>query len=131
MLSIILDGSIVGLLLQIAIGPVFFFILNISMQNTVVDGLFSVVAVTIVDYIYIAPPQYRGLWIQTLQVIDRFPQWLAEDGWAVVQINPVEDAPVELKNLVRFDQRTYGGVMICFYMLRATYDAVLSADTPA
>lgn len=82
------------------------------------------------DYIYIAPPQYRGLWIQTLQVIDRFPQWLAEDGWAVVQINPVEDEPVVLKNLVRFDQRRYGGVMICFYMLRATYDDVVAEDTP-
>ena len=54
MLSIILDGFIVGLLLQIAIGPVFFFILNISMQKTVIDGLFAVLAVTIVDYIYIA-----------------------------------------------------------------------------
>lgn len=80
------------------------------------------------DYVYIAPPQYRGLWIQTLQVIDRFPQWLADDGWAVVQINPVEDAPAALENLVRFDQRTYGGVMLCFYMLRAVYDDVDAAD---
>jgi threonine/homoserine/homoserine lactone efflux protein len=54
MLSIILDGFTVGLLLQMAIGPVFFFILNISVQKTVLDGLFAVAAVTLVDYLYIA-----------------------------------------------------------------------------
>ena len=54
MLSILLDGFTVGLLLQIAIGPVFFFILNTSVQKTVVDGLFAVAAVTLVDYLYIA-----------------------------------------------------------------------------
>jgi len=54
MLSIILDGFVVGLLLQIAIGPVFFFILNLSMQRTVMDGWFAVAAVTLVDYIYIS-----------------------------------------------------------------------------
>lgn len=80
------------------------------------------------DYIYIAPPQYRGLWIQTLQVLDALPGWLAEDGWAIAQINPVEYAPVALNNLVLFDQRKYGGVLLCFYMLRATYETVASSD---
>jgi threonine/homoserine/homoserine lactone efflux protein len=54
MISILLNGFLTGLILQIAIGPVFFFILNISLQKTVIDGLFAVVAVTIVDYIFIA-----------------------------------------------------------------------------
>ncbi len=40
-------------MLQIAIGPVFFFILNLSLQRTVIDGLFAVIAVTLVDYIFI------------------------------------------------------------------------------
>jgi 16S rRNA (guanine966-N2)-methyltransferase len=70
------------------------------------------------DYIYIAPPQYRGLWIQTLQVLDALPGWLADDGWAIAQINPVEYEPVTLNNLVLFDQRKYGGVLLCFYTLR-------------
>ncbi len=48
-----LSGFLTGLLLQIAIGPVFFFILNISLQKTAIDGLFAVIAVTIVDYIFI------------------------------------------------------------------------------
>jgi len=33
----------------------------------------------------------------------------------IVQINPTEYEPVELKNLVLFDQRSYGSVMLCFY----------------
>jgi len=53
MLAIMLDGFLTGLILQIAIGPVFFFILNISLQRTILDGLLAVVAVTIVDYLFI------------------------------------------------------------------------------
>jgi len=53
MIAILLDGFLTGLLLQLAIGPVFLYILNISLQRTVIDGLVAVIAVTIVDYIYI------------------------------------------------------------------------------
>jgi len=69
------------------------------------------------DYIYIAPPQYRGLWIKTLTLVDARPEWLAEDGWVIAQINPLEFEAVPLQNLILFDQRTYGGVMLCFYAL--------------
>ncbi len=72
------------------------------------------------DYIYIAPPQYRGLWVQTLHMLDALPGWLADDGWAIAQINPVEYEPVALNNLSLFDQRKYGSVLLCFYILRAT-----------
>jgi threonine/homoserine/homoserine lactone efflux protein len=54
MVAIMLDGFLTGLILQIAIGPVFFFILNISLQKTVLNGLFAVTAVTLVDYSFIA-----------------------------------------------------------------------------
>ena len=54
MISICLSGFLTGLLLQIAIGPVFFFILNIALQRTLIDGLFAVIAVTIADYLFIA-----------------------------------------------------------------------------
>lgn len=53
MYKVFISGLSTGLLLQLAIGPVFFFILNTSLQRTVMDGLFSVLAVTIVDYLYI------------------------------------------------------------------------------
>jgi 16S rRNA (guanine(966)-N(2))-methyltransferase RsmD len=77
------------------------------------------------DYIYIAPPQYRKLWIRTLRMIDQQPAWLSEYGWAIVQIHPEEyqasgevgphGYKFELENLVLFDQRKYGSVMLCFY----------------
>ncbi|CAB1080390.1 hypothetical protein D1AOALGA4SA_8073 [Olavius algarvensis Delta 1 endosymbiont] len=54
MVAVMLNGFLTGLILQIAIGPVFFFILNVSLQKTVIDGLFAILAVTIVDYIFIA-----------------------------------------------------------------------------
>jgi threonine/homoserine/homoserine lactone efflux protein len=46
-------GLLTGLLLQLAIGPVFFLILAISAQRTFADGLLAVLAVTSVDYLYI------------------------------------------------------------------------------
>jgi len=67
------------------------------------------------DYIFIAPPQYRGWWTQALSLIDANPDWLYDDGWVIVQINPNEYENVELENLALFDQRTYGSVMLCFY----------------
>ena len=72
------------------------------------------------DYVYIAPPQYKGLWAKTLAVLDRQPDWLTEDGWAIAQIHPREYHPLELTHLVLFDQRTYGSVMLCFYRKKVT-----------
>jgi len=54
MVAVMFNGFLTGLILQIAIGPVFFFILNISLQKTAIDGLFAILAVTLVDYIFIA-----------------------------------------------------------------------------
>lgn len=48
------NGLLTGLLLQLAIGPVFFFIVNLALQRTIIDGLVAVLAVTIVDYFYIS-----------------------------------------------------------------------------
>jgi 16S rRNA (guanine966-N2)-methyltransferase len=70
------------------------------------------------EYIYIAPPQYRGLWARTLQTLDDHPGWLADDGWVIVQIHPREYEELALRRLALFDQRTYGGVMLCFYAKR-------------
>lgn len=53
MWSVCVSGFLTGLLLQAAIGPVFFFILNTAIQKTPLDGLLAVLAVTLVDYLYI------------------------------------------------------------------------------
>jgi threonine/homoserine/homoserine lactone efflux protein len=53
MFSVFISGLLTGFILQLAIGPVFFYLLNISIQRTLIDGLFAVLAVSIVDYLYI------------------------------------------------------------------------------
>lgn len=67
------------------------------------------------DYVYVAPPQYKGLWAETLRALNRQPNWLEEDGWAIAQIHPREYEALVLDNLTQFDQRRYGSVMLCFY----------------
>jgi len=67
------------------------------------------------DFIYIAPPQYQGLWEATLQAIDTTPDWLATDGKAIVQIHPQEYRDLILGRLTLADQRRYGTVLLCFY----------------
>ena len=67
------------------------------------------------DYIYIAPPQYKQMWIDAIKYVDEHPQWLVDDGWVVVQIHPIEFEDVELKNLEELEQRKYGSTLLIFY----------------
>jgi 16S rRNA (guanine(966)-N(2))-methyltransferase RsmD len=67
------------------------------------------------NYVFIAPPQYKGLWKNALLSLDEHPGWLAEDAWVIVQIHPVEYETLSLTNLVEFDQRNYGSVLFVFY----------------
>ena len=71
------------------------------------------------DYIYIAPPQYKNMWSQALQVLDSHMEWLSEDAWVIVQIHPIEYKPISdeltIHNLVEFDQRHYGSTVLVFY----------------
>ena len=67
------------------------------------------------EYIYIAPPQYKEMWIKALEMVDQRIDLLTEDGWVVVQIHPVELAEVNLTNLHEFDRREYGSTVLLFY----------------
>ena len=67
------------------------------------------------EVIYIAPPQYKGMWKSAIELIDERPDWLYPDGLAVVQIDPDEFESLELQHLVITDQRTYGNTLLCFY----------------
>lgn len=69
------------------------------------------------DYIYIAPPQYKGMWKKALQALDQNPGWLSDESWIIVQIDPVEYEPVELRCLTEFDKRKYGSTLLVFYEL--------------
>lgn len=53
MSKVFVRGLLTGLILQLAIGPVFIFVANTVFQKGTVEGILAVIAVTIVDYIYI------------------------------------------------------------------------------
>jgi arginine exporter protein ArgO len=50
--KILVDGLNTGLCLQLAIGPVFMYVVNLALQRTIYDGFAAVLAVTLVDYFY-------------------------------------------------------------------------------
>ena len=67
------------------------------------------------DVIYIAPPQYRGLWLQALQAVAaRCPGLLADGGQAIVQVFPKEWSEPPLVNLHLLDRRQYGSTALFF-----------------
>jgi len=64
---------------------------------------------------FVAPPQYQGLWLKALQLIDSRPALLAPFGTVIVQIHPKEETPLALTHLQEYDRRKYGSVMLIFY----------------
>ncbi|MCY4022691.1 MAG: 16S rRNA (guanine(966)-N(2))-methyltransferase RsmD [Anaerolineaceae bacterium] len=69
------------------------------------------------DIIYIAPPQYLGLWSQTLQLIEEQPCWTHEDSIVVVQIDPSERQGLELDRLAPVDERRYGNTLLWYFQV--------------
>jgi 16S rRNA (guanine966-N2)-methyltransferase len=66
------------------------------------------------DLIYVAPPQYKGLWAKTLLALEE-ASLLAPEGLVIVQIHPKEYEELELRSLELIDQRKYGSTLLCFY----------------
>ncbi len=67
------------------------------------------------DFIYIAPPQQKGLWSRAMAILDENPSWLAPGGTIVAQIAPEEFIALDLRSLTLEEKRTYGRTMLCFY----------------
>lgn len=69
------------------------------------------------EYIYIAPPQYKQLWLKALELLDGNIEWLTEDGWAIVQIAPREyrESNPSLVSIDEFEKRQYGNTLFVFY----------------
>lgn len=67
--------------------------------------------------IYVAPPQYKDLWADTLATLDK-SDLIADDGIVVAQIHPKEYRELALSKLELFDQRKYGSTVLCFYRKR-------------
>ncbi len=67
------------------------------------------------DMVFIAPPQYLGLWAKALKRIDHRENWLNPDGIVIVQIDPTEYELQDLEVLSLYDERKYGNTMLLFY----------------
>ena len=67
------------------------------------------------DLVYIAPPQYKRMWVTALQAVDARPELLARYAAVIVQIHPREVEEVALQHLQEYDRRKYGSVMLIFY----------------
>jgi 16S rRNA (guanine966-N2)-methyltransferase len=73
------------------------------------------------DFIFIAPPQYHGLWKKALLVLDENPGWLAGNGVIIVQIDPNEYENIEnLHHFQEVEQRRYGSTLLIFYHPKPT-----------
>jgi 16S rRNA (guanine(966)-N(2))-methyltransferase RsmD len=75
------------------------------------------------DFIYVAPPQYKGLWQKTLETLDANPAWIPAGTTVIVQIDPSEQKPLALRYLEAYDQRQYGKTVLWFLAAR---DAAVS-----
>ena len=67
------------------------------------------------DFIYIAPPQYKGMWERAITLLDANPGWFGPESCVLVQIDPVEYTQVSLANLVETEQRRYGSTLLVFF----------------
>lgn len=67
------------------------------------------------EYIFVAPPQYKGMWREALLLLDHNPFHLHPDGVVIVQIDPSEREDVALEVLELYDERSYGNTLLLFY----------------
>ncbi len=66
------------------------------------------------DVIYVAPPQYKGLWLQALTQIDGRPELVEPDGLVIVQVFPKEWSAPALAHLDLVDERKYGSTALYY-----------------
>jgi 16S rRNA (guanine966-N2)-methyltransferase len=67
------------------------------------------------EYIYVAPPQYKGMWKEVLLALESHPAHLQPDGIVVVQIAPSEREELDLSTLRSYDERIYGNTLLWFF----------------
>jgi 16S rRNA (guanine(966)-N(2))-methyltransferase RsmD len=70
------------------------------------------------DYIFVAPPQYKGLWLEVLKTLDANADWVPQGTTVIVQIDPKEYTDARFHHLSLVDERTYGKTMLGFYVRR-------------
>lgn len=68
------------------------------------------------DIIYVAPPQYKGIWVEVMNLISNNLENL-KPKMVIVQIDPLEYEMINLKGLIEKDSRTYGNTKLIFYKI--------------
>ncbi len=77
--------------------------------------------VQLYDIIYLAPPQYLGLWAKALLALDK-ANFLSPEGLVVAQIFPKEYEELPLVTLELKEKRHYGSTLLCFYGFKVRYN---------
>jgi len=67
------------------------------------------------DIIYIAPPQYKGLWFSALTMVAERPTLLNPGALVIVQIDPKEREAVTLNKFVLEKEKLYGNTLLLMY----------------
>jgi 16S rRNA (guanine(966)-N(2))-methyltransferase RsmD len=85
------------------------------------------------DLIYVAPPQYKSLWIEALRGLAERPQLLygapadlenmRPPGIAIAQIDPREYETIELGEIRETRQKRYGNTLLVFFERSAANDS--------
>jgi len=80
---------------------------------------------TVFDLIYVAPPQYKNLWVKAMRLIAERPELLnsapagfdQDDaaGLAIVQIHPKEYLSLDLGEIRETRRKVYGNTLLVFF----------------
>ena len=69
------------------------------------------------DLIYVAPPQYKTIWVDMMRLLAERPELLNSDGSIIVQIDPKEYEELQLETMEEIKQKKYGNTTLVFYKL--------------
>lgn len=102
-MEIVLNGMISGIVLAFLIGPVFFTILQTSIEKGFWSGVFVAIGVSVSDALYIFVA-YLGL-IQFMEA-DNFRHYLAYGGGIILLLFGLYYLFIKSKKLVQYDPET-------------------------
>jgi 16S rRNA (guanine(966)-N(2))-methyltransferase RsmD len=81
------------------------------------------------DVIYIAPPQYQGIWLRALRAVAARPELLRDGGRVIVQVFPKEWLDPDLTRLAVVDRRQYGSTALFFLDQATPFASTASAES--
>lgn len=65
--------------------------------------------------VFVAPPQYKGIWIEAMRTIAERPHLVDDDGFIAVQIDPKEYEELQLSTFREAKEKRYGNTLLVFY----------------